>query len=406
MTSFKLTAFLTVLIAASVIGGEAGSALAAPVSAGHTIITAGSVKIGLTTGGGGGAVDFYRLKLDGGDQVQFAVTDPAGENYEFQLYAPETTDATFASAKSIMTGTSGNSHSSSSVRLRAPYNGTFVLAVCENRPSADYTCQTPDDGLGQVPMDAYSFVPRITSGPAAAVAARETRAAATVAKAAPLGVGRFESGGGGHVDFWRVALNRGDTVKFAVATPSGGNYLFQLFPAGTTDKDFGVARAVYRGATGGNVASAGFSLKTPSTGTYLLAACENMPGNYYSCVDVRKGRGNDPMDPYTFKTALTGGRESVTAVTLSAASVRYGHERTVRFSVSVKPEFGGQAATGKVGLSDGKKTVCVVTLAHGQGSCRPSSATAVAPGQYAVRAFYAGDSLASKSGAVAFTVSR
>jgi len=225
----------------------------------------------------------------------------------------------------------------------------------------------------------------------------------TIATAGAVKVGRTASGGGNSIDFWKVTLNAGDTVKVVAGTPSGGNYLFQLFPPGTSDARFGVARAVARGATGGNVPRASFSLKAPRTATYVLAVCENMPANYYSCVDVRKGKGLNPMDPYTFTTTLAGGRESVTTLHRSAASVGYGHERTVRFTVAVKPLFGGAAATGKVGVSVGR-TLCTVRLSGGKGSCSLASATVLKPGRYSVRAFYAGNYLASKSGAAVLTV--
>jgi hypothetical protein len=133
-----------------------------------------------------------------------------------------------------------------------------------------------------------------------------------------------------------------------------------------------------------------------------------MPADYYSCADINKGTGKDkgkgldPMDPYTFTTTLAAGRESVTTLHLSASSVGYGHERTVRFSVAVKPVFGG-AAAGKVGISVGR-TVCTLTLSGGKGACSPGSAAALKPGRYAVRAFYAGSYLASKSAAAVLTV--
>jgi hypothetical protein len=56
-----------------------------------------------------------------------------------------------------------------------------------------------------------------------------------------------------------------------------------------------------------------------------------MPANYYSCVNVKKDKGLNPMDPYTFTTTLAAGRESVTTLHLSASSVGCDHERTVRF---------------------------------------------------------------------------
>jgi hypothetical protein len=156
------------------------------------------------------------------------------------------------------------------VYLRAPYNGTYVLAVCENMPGDAYSCSNvpAGDEPGQKnPMDDYTFVPSVSSGPPPAVAARETRASTLIARAATMSVGNFESGGSSHIDFWKIPLSAGDTVKVAAGTPSGGNYLFQLFPWSTKDAGFAVAKAVARGATGGNVPQASFSLKAPATGT-------------------------------------------------------------------------------------------------------------------------------------------
>jgi hypothetical protein len=62
-------------------------------------------------------------------------------------------------------------------------------------------------------------------------------------------------------------------------------------------------------------------------------------------------------------------------------------------------------AAGEVGISAGP-TVCVVKLVHGEGWCSPSPSTALTPGRYSVRVFYAGNYLASKSAAAGLTVRR
>jgi hypothetical protein len=48
----------------------ASGASAAMVVPGHTIATAGALKTGATAAGGAGPVDFWKIKLDGGDRIQ------------------------------------------------------------------------------------------------------------------------------------------------------------------------------------------------------------------------------------------------------------------------------------------------------------------------------------------------
>jgi hypothetical protein len=78
-----------------------------------------------------------------------------------------------------------------------------------------------------------------------------------------------------------------------------------------------------------------------------------------------------------------------TALTLSAATVRYGHEQAEHLSVTVSPKYAGTPA-GTVTIKAGKTAICTITLSHGNGSCKVSS-KALRPGVHKLVAAYQGD---------------
>jgi hypothetical protein len=80
-----------------------------------------------------------------------------------------------------------------------------------------------------------------------------------------------------------------------------------------------------------------------------------------------------------------------TVLKLSAAKVTYGDERVEQMSVTVSPEFTAPAPTGKVTISDGKTTLCVLALLSDKGSCSLSSKE-LKPGTYHLVATYGGSS--------------
>ena len=71
-----------------------------------------------------------------------------------------------------------------------------------------------------------------------------------------------------------------------------------------------------------------------------------------------------------------------TGLRLSAKRVTYGHERAERLTVSVSPEFAG-TPTGTVTVTESKRTLCVITLSSGTGSCT-LSATRFGIGKFAL----------------------
>ena len=255
-----------------------------------------------------------RVNLAGGDQVQLSVAEPYA-TYVFQLFAPGTTDTGFAQAIAV-DGATTNGNSPDVITLQAPYSGNFVLAVCEN--VANNNCPTVDSSSGANPMGPYTFKPTLIGGGVRpGVAARETRATGTIASSRPLVLGVFEAGGGGHIDFWRVTLARGDVVQLSVAEPYA-TYVFQLFKATTTDATFAQAVAVAGTTTNGNSPDV-TTFQAPSTGTFVLAVCENVANN--NCPTVDSDSGANPMGPYTFtSTLISAGAQGCNACRPTAAA--------------------------------------------------------------------------------------
>ncbi len=137
------------------------------------------LPLGNFEAGGGRPLDFWHVSLHGGDRVRLAVTGPASTNYTFALFAPGTSDATFPQASSFSEGNT-NGFASSIIVLQAPYNGTFLLAVCEDT-GGNCPGSYPNGGIN--PMDPYTFTPTFITR--ATVAARETKATAGPGRRAP-----------------------------------------------------------------------------------------------------------------------------------------------------------------------------------------------------------------------------
>ena len=233
---------LAVTMTSGVASAETTSGVASvAIRAGHTIASAGTLSLGKKTIGGGGHIDFWRVPLLGGDQLQLIVktpNSPCCAGYRFELYQPGTTDATFPQRPAVMGTSTANGSSGAVLVLQAPYNGTFILAVCEGAGD----CRDVDSGGGINPMGAYSFTGTLVSGGVnAKVGAKETRASTTIAKAVVTRVGHFEASGGNGIDFWKVPLLGGDQVQLSIQTPYStccAGYRFELYQPGTTDTNF------------------------------------------------------------------------------------------------------------------------------------------------------------------------
>jgi hypothetical protein len=148
---------LAVTMTSGVASAAATSGVAsAAIRAGHTIASAGTLSLGKKTIGGGGPIDFWKVPLLGGDQLQLIVktpNSPCCAGYRFELYQPGTTDATFPQRPAVMGTSTANGSSGAVLVLQAPYNGTFILAVCEGAGD----CRSVDSGGGTNPMGVYTF---------------------------------------------------------------------------------------------------------------------------------------------------------------------------------------------------------------------------------------------------------
>jgi hypothetical protein len=385
-------------------GGVSSKTAGKETKASPAIKGAPSMGIGNFESGGGGPVDFWKVSLNGGDVVQFAVTTPSSSTYAFALFAPGTNDTNFPASSSFSSSTS-NFSGKTVFDLQAPYNGTFVLAVCQGPNVVGFNCAEVDTGGAISPMNPYTFTTSLVGGGVPAkVAAKETKASPTIKGAGKLGLGNLEAGGGGPVDFWKIALRRSDVVQFAATTPSTSTYVFALYKGGTNDTNFPAGKAVSSVTTNFSGKSV-LDLRAPADGTFVLAVCQGPNVVGFNCAEVDTGGAFSPMSPYTFKPSQTGGHETRTSLKLSASTVTSGHEKSLKFSVTVHAVFGGRP-TGKVRISDGKKTVCTVSLVKGKGTCSPAAGNTIPVGKYSVTASYTGNLLGSSSATAPLTIRR
>ena len=87
-----------------------------------------------------------------------------------------------------------------------------------------------------------------------------------------------------------------------------------------------------------------------------------------ACKFTATGRGTNNQT-LTLTTTVIVKSATETVLKLSAAKVTYGDEQVELMSVKVSPEFTAPTPTGKVTISEGKTTLCVLALLSGKASC-------------------------------------
>ncbi len=307
---------LVVLLLSALFAGVPAVA-SAQTAASNTIASAGRLSLGAPAAGGGANVDFWKVQLNGGDQVQIDTTNTAPSYWgdRFELYAPGTSDGSFRASPPVSSGRVGNG-GPSTITLQAPYTGTFILAVCEDSQGNAPDCRTAVPPAGQStpgdianPMNPYTFATTLIASPCSA---SEQRATSTIAGAPSLSVGNCEAGGGENVDYWKVQLNGGDQVQIDTTNtaPSYWGDRFELYAPGTSDGSFRASPPVSSGRVG-NGGPSTITLQAPYTGTFILAVCEDSQGNAPDCRTAVPPAGQstpgdiaNPMNPYTFATTL------------------------------------------------------------------------------------------------------
>jgi hypothetical protein len=132
---------------------------------------------------------------------------------------------------------------------------------------------------------------------------------------------------------------------------------------------------------------------TPASATSLGAGSHTLTASY-------SGDGNFDSSAAA-KTVKITKATTKTSLTLSAATVTYGKERTLVMTVKVAPQYSGTPGA-QVIIAAGPTTLCIVTLSAGAGKCSPPTQTSLSPGKHTVVAAYQGNadfntSSASKS---------
>ncbi|HET7018589.1 MAG TPA: Ig-like domain-containing protein [Streptosporangiaceae bacterium] len=130
------------------------------------------------------------------------------------------------------------------------------------------------------------------------------------------------------------------------------------------------------------------------TGECRLPAGSLAPGNYtffgnYNGDQVYSGSTSSSGGGGTSFHVLSKPLATSTALTLSAAKVKAGHEQTEHLTVRVKPKTGA-APAGQVTIKTGSTKLCVITLKRGTGRCT-LTARKLRPGTYKLTARYGGD---------------
>jgi hypothetical protein len=255
---------------------------------------ADALTLGNFESGGGGKIDFWHVQLAGGDRILINNETVCGTH--FDLYAPGTSDESFTTSPPVSSASSCND---SQIALQAPYNGVYILAVCQSPNDSD--CRSADTGAVTDPMTPYTFSTALVNGGVpAATAAAETQASPTIASAKLLSLGQLEAGGGGKIDFWQVQLAAGDKVLLNNESACGTH--FELYAPGTTDASFTAKAPLVGGSSCNDVQ---LEMRIPASGAYVLAVCGSP--NDGDCRSVDTGTVNDPLTPYTFTLELAEG---------------------------------------------------------------------------------------------------
>ncbi len=382
------------------------------ISGAQVLPASGSVSA--TESGGNHEIDYWKVNLFGGDQLRLNLTNNASAE-EFELYPlPSTTDENFIDNPPVSSASSSNSTiygANSQVTLQAPYNGTFILAVCQNPSSGD--CRSVDTGSVANPMATYNFTTVLLGGGISpAVAAGETQAAPTIAGANPLTLGNFEAGGGDKIDYWQVGLSAGDQMLFSM-TNAPYPLEFELYPPGTTDSTFFDTQPVSSASTNdGSIYGAlnQATLHAPYTGTFILAICQSPSSGECTSADLTGGV-TYPMTPYSFTTFVTLTVDPTeSSVVCSPTSVTSGGPTTCTATVTDTAASGATTPTGAVAFSAvpttgafGSGGSCALTGSNGVASCVVAF-TPSAAGAYSVTASYGGDVTHSASNGQSVTV--
>jgi hypothetical protein len=140
-----------------------------------------------------------------------------------------------------------------------------------------------------------------------------------------------------------------ERVSVAVAAPWGG------IPSGTVTVKAGTTVVCANLTLAAGQAACTVPATRLPAGTWPLTASYGGSGGLWASAFAAQ--------------ALTVAKAAAKAtLSMSAARVTYGHERSERLTVKVTGQY-AETPAGKVTVKSGKVTVCTITLASGRGSC-------------------------------------
>jgi hypothetical protein len=156
-------------------------------------------------------------------------------------------------------------------------------------------------------------------------------------------------------------------------------------------------------ADGARICNAALSgLNGTATGTCSIT---EDAASSYALTASYPGDANFNSSSTSGSTALSVGKAaSTTALKLSATRVTYGHEQVEHLSVTVSPQYSGITPTGTVTVKASARTLCVIKLASGSGSCKSLSARELNAGTYGLVATYGGSTNFDTSGSLKETL--
>lgn len=159
------------------------------------------------------------------------------------------------------------------------------------------------------------------------------------------------------------------TISFTAPAPGvvGGSATLSATGGGSGNP---VVFTVDTSSGAGVCAVSGSTVRYAATGSCVIDA--NQAGN-----------SNFTAAPQVQRRITVGKASSSTRLTLTGSPAAYGHEKTVVFTATVRPQFTG-TASGTVTIRSGTVTLCAGTLAARAMTCSPRSATALTAGKHSL----------------------
>ena len=172
------------------------------------------------------------------------------------------------------------------------------------------------------------------------------------------------------------------------ATPGNLSVGLAWFPPSSDGGSAITGYDVYEGTTSGGESPTPVNGEVLVTGTSATVVGLSNGTTYYFIVKAVNSVGSSAFsNEASAVPALPASSE--TTLELSQGKVIYGHEQVEHLAVAVSPESPGPTPSGSVSIQDSTRTVCVITLSSGAGSCI-LPARALPAGRYRLTAVYSG----------------